>query len=145
MDGPDDQTRLPQLSLDTSQTAEIPSLRNAEPQEGESVRLVENLRGGFPAAVVDLVLNFTPGIIAELLLHWQPVAVVLLGGVTYVSSSGVIAKVLADLRRLENPETPAVLSTLVLEDLAMAVYLPLVAVLIAGGGSAKITLSVSSQ
>jgi len=31
----------------------------------------------------------------------------------------------------------------VLEDLAMAVYLPLVAVLLAGGGSAKIVLSVS--
>ena len=105
--------------------------------------LVENLRGGFPAAVVDLALNFTPGLIAGLLLQWQPLAAVLLGGVTYVSSSGVIAKVLADLRRLENPETPAVLSILVLEDLAMAVYLPLVAVLLAGGGSTKIALSVS--
>jgi len=105
--------------------------------------LVENLRCGFPAAVVDLALNFTPGLIAGLLLQWQPLAAVLLGGVTYVSSSGVIAKVLTDLRRLENPETPAVLSILVLEDLAMAVYLPLVAVLLAGGGSAKIALSVS--
>ena len=55
----------------------------------------------------------------------------------------MIAKVLADLRRLENPETPAVLSILVLEDLAMAVYLPLVAVLLAGGGRQKIALSVS--
>jgi CPA2 family monovalent cation:H+ antiporter-2 len=55
----------------------------------------------------------------------------------------MIAKLLADLRRLENPETLAVLSILVLEDLAMAVYLPLVAVLLAGGGSAKIALSVS--
>ncbi|MFY9528687.1 MAG: cation:proton antiporter [Candidatus Acidiferrales bacterium] len=105
--------------------------------------LVDNLRGGFPAAVVDLALNFTPGLIAGLLLRWQPLAAVLLGGVSYVSSSGVIAKVLADLRRLENPETPAVLSILVLEDLAMAVYLPLVAVLLAGGGPAKIALSVS--
>ena len=105
--------------------------------------LVENLRGGFPPAAVDLALNFTPGLIAGLLLQWQPLAAVLLGGVTYVSSSGVIAKVLADLRRLENPETPAVLSILVLEDLAMAVYLPLVAALLAGGGSAKIVLSVS--
>ena len=69
--------------------------------------LVENLRCGFPAAVVDLALNFTPGLIAGLLLQWQPLAAVLLGGVTYVSSSSVIAKVLADLRRLENPETPA--------------------------------------
>jgi monovalent cation:H+ antiporter-2, CPA2 family len=105
--------------------------------------LVENLRDALPAAAVDLALNFTPGLIAGLLLRWQPLATVLLGGVTYVSSSGVIAKVLADLRRLENLETPAVLSILVLEDLAMAVYLPLVAVLLAGGGSAKIALSVS--
>ena len=105
--------------------------------------LVENLRGGFPAAVVDLALNFTPGLIAGLFLRWRPLASVLLGGVTYVSSSGVIAKVLADLRRLENPETPAVLAILVLEDLAMAVYLPLVAVLLAGGGPSKIALSVS--
>ncbi len=105
--------------------------------------LVENLRGGFPAAVVDLALNFTPGLIAGLFLRWQPLASVLLGGVTYVSSSGVIAKLLADLRRLENPETPAVLAILVLEDLAMAVYLPLVAVLLAGGGPSKIALSVS--
>ena len=105
--------------------------------------LVENIRGGFPAAVVDLALNFTPGLIAGLFLRWQPLASVLLGGVTYVSSSGVIAKVLADLRRLENPETPAVLAILVLEDLAMAVYLPLVAVLLAGGGPSKIALSVS--
>jgi CPA2 family monovalent cation:H+ antiporter-2 len=105
--------------------------------------LAESLRGGFPGAIVDLVLNFTPGLIAGLFLRWKPLAAVLLGGVTYVSSSGVIAKVLADLRRLENPETPAVLSILVLEDLAMAVYLPLVAVLLAGGGSTKIALSVS--
>jgi monovalent cation:H+ antiporter-2, CPA2 family len=105
--------------------------------------LAQNLRGGFPAAIVDLVLNFTPGLLAGLLLRWKPLAAVLLGGVTYVSSSGVIAKLLADLRRLENPETPAILSILVLEDLAMAVYLPLVAVLLAGGGSTKIALSVS--
>ncbi len=111
--------------------------------EYTGTELVENLRGGFSAAVVDLALNFTPGLIAGVLLQWQPVAAVLLGGVTYVSPSGVIAKVLADLQRLENPETPAVLAILVLEDLAMAIYLPLLAVLLAGGGPAKIALSVS--
>jgi CPA2 family monovalent cation:H+ antiporter-2 len=105
--------------------------------------LVTNLRSAFPAAIVDFVLNFTPGVVAGLLLKWKPLAAVLLGGVTYVSSSGVIAKVLAELRRLNNPETPAVLSILVMEDLAMAVYLPLVAVLLAGGGPGRIALSVS--
>ena len=43
---------------------------------------------------------------------------------------------------MDNPETPVVLSVLVQEDLAMAVYLPVVAVLLSGGGLAKITFSV---
>src|SRR4030088_2209127 len=111
--------------------------------EYTGAELVANLRSALPAAIVDFALNFTPGLLAGLLLKWKPLAAVLLGGVTYVSSSGVIAKVLAELRRLNNPETPAVLSILVMEDLAMAVYLPLVAVLLAGGGPAKIALSVS--
>jgi monovalent cation:H+ antiporter-2, CPA2 family len=61
-------------------------------------------------------------------------APVLLGGVTYISSSGIIARVLEELGRLNNPETPTILSILVLEDLAMAVFLPLVAVLLIGQG-----------
>ena len=68
-------------------------------------------------------------------------AAVLLGGVTWISSSGMIAKVLTELNRLPSPETPVVLSILVLEDLAMPVYLPLIAVLLAGGGPAKLALS----
>lgn len=105
--------------------------------------LKSNLRRGLPAGVVDLVLNFTPGLLAGLLLGWRPLAAVLLAGVTYISSSGIIAKVLAELGRLENSETPLVLSVLVLEDLAMAAYLPLVGVLLLGGGPARIAVSVA--
>ncbi len=105
--------------------------------------LKENLRVGLPAGAVDLALNFPPGFIAGLILGWQPLAAVLLGGVTYISSSGVIAKVLAELKRLQCAETPAILSVLVLEDLTMAVYLPLVVVLLAGGDPAKLVLSVA--
>ena len=105
-------------------------------------KLKESLRTGLPAGVADFVLNFTPGLVAGLLVRWRPLAAVLLGGVTYISSSGVIAKVLTELRRMEKPETPLVLSVLVQEDLAMAVYLPLVGVLLSGGGVAKIAVSV---
>ena len=104
--------------------------------------LKKSLRLGVAAGVIDFVLNFTPGFVAGFLVRWRPLAAVLLGGVTYISSSGVIAKMLAELRRMENPETPLVLSVLVQEDMAMAVYLPLVAVLLSGGGAAKIALSV---
>lgn len=105
-------------------------------------QLRDNLRRGFPSGLVDFALNFPPGLIAGLVLGWTPLAAVLLGGITFISSSGVIAKVLAEQRRLENPETPVVLAVLVLEDLAMAVYLPMVAVLLVGGGLAKVALSV---
>jgi CPA2 family monovalent cation:H+ antiporter-2 len=105
--------------------------------------LKADLRVGFPAGVADFVLNFTPGLMAGLFFGWHRLAAVLLGGVTYISSSGVIAKVLHELRRMENPETPLVLSVLVQEDLAMAVYLPLVGVLLRGGGKATIALSVA--
>jgi monovalent cation:H+ antiporter-2, CPA2 family len=104
--------------------------------------LKKSLRVGLTAGILDFALNFTPGLIAGVLVGWKPIAAVLLGGVTYISSSGVIAKVLAELRRMENPETPVILSVLVQEDLAMAVYLPLVAVWLSGGGAAKIVLSI---
>jgi len=92
-----------------------------------------SLRRHLPSAWVDLVLNATPGAIAGWLLDLNVVGIIALAGVTYISSSGVIARLLNDLRRLGNRETPAVLSILVLEDFAMAAYLPLLAVLAAGG------------
>jgi CPA2 family monovalent cation:H+ antiporter-2 len=98
--------------------------------------LSTSLRAGFPAGIVDLVLNLTPGLVLGLLLGWDPVAALLLGGVTWVSSSGVVAKLLQDLDRVGNRETPAILSILVMEDMAMAVYLPAVAALLVGGGVA---------
>lgn len=90
------------------------------------------LRRGARSGVVDLVLNAAPGVLLGLVLGWSPVAAVLLGGVTYISSSGVVSKLLDDLGRLGNRETPAVLSVLVLEDLAMVVLLPVLGVLLSG-------------
>jgi CPA2 family monovalent cation:H+ antiporter-2 len=107
---------------------------------GEQLR--RNLRGGLSGGAIDLLLNFPPGLIVGLLLGWSPLASILLGGVTFISSSGIIARVLFELDRTSSPETPTVLSILVLEDLVMAIYLPLIAVLIVGGGPGKILVSV---
>jgi CPA2 family monovalent cation:H+ antiporter-2 len=90
------------------------------------------LRTGTATGVVDIVANATPGLVAAFVLGWDAKAAVLLAGVTYISSSGVIAKLLRDLGRLGNRETPTIISVLVFEDLAMAVYLPCVAVMLAG-------------
>ncbi|WP_445399164.1 cation:proton antiporter [Streptomyces sp. LE64] len=108
--------------------------------------LVSNLKTQYPAGAVDFALNALPGAAAALLMGWGPVAAVVLGGVTWISSSGVIAKVLGDLGRVGNRETPVVLSVLVLEDLAMAVYLPIITALLAGvslaAGSATLAIAL---
>jgi CPA2 family monovalent cation:H+ antiporter-2 len=102
--------------------------------EYSAAELTGSLRAAAPAGLVDLALNFSPGLVAGLLLGWSPLAALVLGGVTYVTSSGIVAKILGDLNRLGNRETPVVLSILVVEDLAMAAYLPLLTGLLVGGG-----------
>jgi CPA2 family monovalent cation:H+ antiporter-2 len=86
-----------------------------------------------PSAAVDIALNATPGALAGWLLGLNGLGILALAGVTYVSSSGLIARLLEDLHRLGNRETPSVLAVLVLEDFAMAAYLPVFAVLASGG------------
>ncbi|WP_247828564.1 cation:proton antiporter [Arthrobacter antioxidans] len=94
--------------------------------------LVTGMRQSWMAGIVDLALNFTPGALVAVILGWGPVAALVMGGVTYISSSGIAAKVMSDLGRLGNRETPTVLAILVFEDLAMAVYLPVLTAVLAG-------------
>jgi len=107
--------------------------------------LVTGMRSVASAGLVDLALNFTPGFLAGLILGWGIVPALFLGGVTYISSTGVIAKLLNDLGWTGNRETPVVLSILVFEDLAMAILLPTLAVLTLGGttGGALLTIGLA--
>jgi CPA2 family monovalent cation:H+ antiporter-2 len=100
--------------------------------EYTAAELFTGLRRSWQAGVLDLVLNFLPGAGLALLLGWGGVGAMVMGGVTYISSSGIAAKVITDLGRLGNRETPVVLSILVFEDLAMAVYLPILTATLAG-------------
>lgn len=105
--------------------------------------LVVNLRSGFRAGMVDLVANFGVGYVAGVVLGFGPLYSLFLGGVVYISSSGVIAKTLGDLGWLANRETPVVLSILVFEDLAMAVILPILGGLAVGGTVLAVVGSVT--
>ena len=107
---------------------------------GEELR--KNLSAGFTNGAADFILNFLPGLMTGLLLRWGLLASWLLGGVTYISSSGVIARVLTEMHWLNNKETPAVISILVLEDLMMAVFLPLTTVLLLGQGLITGTIAI---
>ncbi|MGH3601999.1 MAG: cation:proton antiporter [Pseudonocardiaceae bacterium] len=104
--------------------------------------LITNVRRQAPVGMLDLLLNGLPGAAFAIVLGWGPLAALAMFGVTAISSSGIISKVLTDLGRLGNRETPAVLSVLVIEDLAMAAYLPVLTALIAASSLVSAVYSV---
>jgi monovalent cation:H+ antiporter-2, CPA2 family len=114
--------------------------------EYSAAELVTGLRRSWLAGLLDIVLNAAPGVAVALILGWGPVGALVMAGVTYISSSGIVAKVLSDLGRIGNRETPVVLSILVFEDLVMAVYLPILTAVLVGvsllGGLSAVGVSV---
>jgi len=112
--------------------------------EFSSRELVSGLRSTAPAGLMDLALNYAPGLLAGLVLGLGAVPSLFLGGVTYISSSGVAAKLIADLGWLGNRETPVVLSILVFEDLVMAVALPVLGAVALGGTVAGAAATVAA-
>lgn len=107
--------------------------------------LISSIKRSRVAGILDALMNALPGAAFALILGWGPIAAVVLAGITWVSSSGVIAKLLNELGRLSNRETPTVLSILVIEDLAMAFYLPILSALLIGAGwiTGSITVVIS--
>lgn len=109
--------------------------------------LRRSLRTSFRAGVVDFLANATPGVAAGLLLGLDRLSAAALGGVTYVSSSGIAAKLLGDLHWKRLPEAKRVTALLVLEDVVMAIALPALAAAglgAADGGLARIAVSLGA-
>ena len=104
--------------------------------------LGSSLRRSIRPGVVDLVLNGAPGAALALLLGWGWTGALLLGGVTYVTSSSILSRVVEDLGWVGNREMPVVLSLAVVEDLVMAMYLPVVAVVLGGTAPVKGVLTL---
>jgi monovalent cation:H+ antiporter-2, CPA2 family len=113
--------------------------------EYNAPELRDGLRTGVVPGLVDAAANFLPGLALGVLLGWEKEAAILLGGVCWVSSSGIVSKVLSDLDRMSFRETPVVLNLLVVEDLAMAVFLPIAGALVTGDslGATLVTVAIA--
>jgi CPA2 family monovalent cation:H+ antiporter-2 len=103
--------------------------------EHSSRDLLATARASTAPGLVDLVLNVTPGVLAGLALGWGPLAAAFLGGITYVSSSGVAAKLLEHAGPHARGASRFVVTIAVIEDLVMAIYLPVLAALLIGDGA----------
>ncbi len=93
--------------------------------------------------LIDLVLNAGLGLLVGIALLGPGPEAVLMAGLIYISSSGIVTRALFDLRRLGDDETDLVLGVLVFEDLAIAVFLGVAAALASGEsvGGAEIALT----
>jgi monovalent cation:H+ antiporter-2, CPA2 family len=91
-----------------------------------------NARGLLLSGGTRLVINIGVGIGFGFLVGWGPREALIIGGMTATSSSAIVTKLLIELRRLANPETPVILGIAVVEDVFIAFYLAVVAVVIGG-------------
>lgn len=112
--------------------------------EFSAAEFTATLRQRADSGLIDLLLNAPVGFVAGVALGYDWQACVALAGIVWASSSGVIARLLEELNRMGNRETPIVLSVLVLEDIAMAVYLPLLVVILSGGGVVTAVVAVTT-
>lgn len=95
-------------------------------------RLTAARRMVLVGGLIDLVINAGLGLVVGIALLGPTPEAVLVAGLIYVSSSGIVTRALFDLRRLADDETDLVLGILVFEDLAIALFLGIAAALATG-------------
>jgi CPA2 family monovalent cation:H+ antiporter-2 len=79
-----------------------------------------------------LAINMGAGFALGMWVGWGAREALIIAGMTAASSSAIITKLIIELRRLTNRETPTILGIMVLEDVFIAIYLAIVSVVLSG-------------
>jgi CPA2 family monovalent cation:H+ antiporter-2 len=95
------------------------------------------------AGIFDIAANFIPGAMLAFAFGWGPLAAIVVGGIAYVSSSGIASELLRETGWRKSELSKRVVAILVFEDLALAPYLPLLSSLVLGLSAAAGLVSVS--
>jgi monovalent cation:H+ antiporter-2, CPA2 family len=98
-------------------------------------RLIKAGRSIVLGGSIYIVINFGAGLFYAYLIGWPLKEVLIVAGITTISSSAIVAKVLFDLRRTANPETEMILGIIMFEDVFLAVYLSVVSGMILSGAT----------
>ena len=95
------------------------------------------------AGVIDFLANATPGFLIGWLLGWGVGGALALGGITYVSSSGIAAQLIKEMGWRRSEVSKRAIGVLVFEDLALAPYLPLLTAVVLGASAWTGVISVA--
>jgi CPA2 family monovalent cation:H+ antiporter-2 len=91
-----------------------------------------NIRSLLLSGGTRIVINMIAGFAFGLWVGWGTREALIIAGMTATSSSAIVTKLLIELRRLANRETPVILGITVVEDVFIAIYLAIVTVVIGG-------------
>ena len=97
-------------------------------------KLAESGKSMFKGGTVYVLLNILRGLGIGWLFFDSWTEAMIVAGITGVSSSAIITKLLVDLKRAANPETELILGIMVFEDVFVAVYLSILSGLLVPGG-----------
>ena len=111
--------------------------------EYSASELVSSVKERKSLGFIDLLLNAAPGLFIGFLLGWGWLGALALAGVTYVSSSGIAAQLIKDGSFGGLTSTKRAISILVIEDLFLAIYLPILSALAAAVGLVTGLISIS--
>ena len=103
--------------------------------ESNVSRLIQAGRSIFIGGSIYIVLNFVVGIVYAYLTGFSPKETLIVAGITTISSSAIVAKILFDYRRTANPETELILGITMFEDVFLAVYLSLLSGIVLSGAT----------
>jgi CPA2 family monovalent cation:H+ antiporter-2 len=107
-------------------------------------RLIKSGKSIVVGGSIYIAINFALGLGYAALLGWPVKEVLVAAGITTISSSAIVAKVLFDLRRTVNPETEMILGIIMFEDVFLAVYLSLVSGLVLSGATSVTGILISA-
>jgi monovalent cation:H+ antiporter-2, CPA2 family len=79
-----------------------------------------------------ILINMAVGLGFGFWVGWGTREALIIAGITATSSSAIVTKLLIELRRLPNTETPMILGVTVVEDIFIAIYLAIVSVVLSG-------------
>lgn len=79
-----------------------------------------------------IIVNMGVGFAFGFMVGWGTREALIIAGMTATSSSAIVTKLLIELNRLANKETPMILGVTVVEDIFIAIYLAIVSVVLSG-------------
>lgn len=107
-------------------------------------RLIKSGRSIAVGGTIYIAINFTLGILFGIVAGFPFKEILVVAGITTISSSAIVAKVLVDLKRTANPETEMVLGITMFEDVFLAVYVSILSGLVLSGSTSILGVATSA-